>query len=344
MKSRVILCLLFLVLFANCRKEVTEGVNVEDTLYISSEGSKMPVYLYGNMTNNTIIVLLHGGPGGSGLEYRDGKYAADLEKEFVVAYWDQRGQGMSQGHQKEAISVAQMVEDLRKLILTIKHKYGADKSIFLYGHSWGGLLGSAFMVTKDNQELVKGWIESNGAHDLPRLNKSSVALFKQVANEQLTLGNSKDYWTDILTWANAIDTNNIDDKVSGEINQKGFEAEDVLGKDGVLTAGEDGPSLGNRKLDNLRSTITGNATNSALNEEIEQTALTNQLFKINKPCLFLFSRYDFVVPPQLGIDAYNAVSTADKNLIIYQTSGHSPMSNQPNAYVKDIVSFVNAYR
>jgi len=58
----------------------------------------MPAYLYGNFDSKTFIVLLHGGPGGNGLEYRSGKYAEMLEEQFAMVYWDQRGQGNSRGN------------------------------------------------------------------------------------------------------------------------------------------------------------------------------------------------------------------------------------------------------
>jgi pimeloyl-ACP methyl ester carboxylesterase len=53
-----------------------------------------------------------------------------------------------------------------------------------------------------------------------------------------------------------------------------------------------------------------------------------------------------VVPPALGYEAFNKVSTpnADKELIIYNSSGHSPMSNEPIKFANDIISFVERYK
>lgn len=333
-----------LLLLASCDKENNDGDLVEDTLYVKNGGTTMPVNLHGNISNKAIVILLHGGPGGSGLEYRSGKYAQELEKKFVMAYWDQRGQGMSLGNAADDLNIALMVDDLEKVIRTIKFKYGADKSIFLFGHSWGGLLGSAFMIDTNRQALVNGWIESNGAHDLPRLNKSSVQLFKDVATAQINLANSVAQWQAILDWANAIDTNNITSEISGQINQKGREVEQYLLNDGVLAKGEEGGKIRNPSLDNLRSSITGNATNGKLNDEIEKAALTPMLSNITKPCLFLFSAYDFIVPPQLGIDAHREVNTTEKKLVIFQKSGHSPMDNEADLFIQEFGSFVMQYK
>jgi len=344
MKKGLLLIAAFVLIFS-CKKEITSGEEIADTIYIENGTTTMPVYLHGNLNSNAIILVLHGGPGGSGLEYRDGKYAVDLEKQFVMAYWDQRGQGMTQGHgAKEDLNIDLMVQDLVKVIQVIKHKYGQDKSVFLYGHSWGGLLGSAFMIDPNRQLMVNGWIESNGAHDLPRLNKTSIALYKNVAIQEINAGHNVSNWQAILDWASAVDTANITSAISGEINSNGSKVEKYLSDDGVLAKGPEGNKIRNYALDKWRSTFTGNTTNGALNKEIEKVALTPQLKKITQPCLFLSGKYDFIVPPQLGVDAFNEVSTAFKKIVIFNQSGHSPMNHEPELYVTEIADFVNQHK
>ena len=108
----------------------------------------MTTYLEnGNASDNTFLIVLHSGPGIAGLDYRRGVFMFELEKKYAVVYTDQRGQGMSQGHlNTERIAVSELIKDVEALILVIKEKYGADSSIFLLGHSWGGTLGTACMT------------------------------------------------------------------------------------------------------------------------------------------------------------------------------------------------------
>ncbi len=341
-KSGLSLILIFSIILFSCNKQ--DISNLSDTINIRNNGADMPAHIYGNASDDIFIVVLHGGPGGNGLEYRFGKYAAELEKKYAVVYWDQRGQGMSQGrYTKEDLTISHLTDDLLKLILVLKNKYGDNIKLFLLGHSWGGMLGTSFMITGDNQKHVKGWIESDGAHDIPKLNIEAVKMFRTISQEQLSLGNSTEKWTEINNWAENIDTNNITTDQGGEINSYGFEVEQTLLDDGFLNEGQS-PSLTKglfSPINSITSSITGIYTNNYLNDEVENASLTNQLYKIEKPCLFLWGKYDFVVPAQLGEDAMNKISSVNKEIVYFEHSGHSPMDNEPDKFVSVIVKFID---
>ncbi|MFK8046387.1 MAG: alpha/beta hydrolase, partial [Crocinitomicaceae bacterium] len=68
------------------------------------------------------------------------------------------------------------------------------------------------------------------------------------------------------------------------------------------------------------------------------------LNKITIPSQFLWGKYDFVVPPAVGVDAYNRVSSVNKEIIIFEKSGHSPMSNEPVKFANSIIDFVELYK
>jgi proline iminopeptidase len=329
----------------SCQKEQDLG-KLDQTIYVRNDGADMPVYMRGNMNSKVIILIVHGGPGGNGLEYRAGLWTVDLEKNYAVAYWDQRGQGMSQGHyDKSDVTVAKMVEDMDAVIKVLKAKYGNDVSVFALGHSWGGTLTAKYLTTGNLQHNLKGWIESDGAHDMPKNDIEATKMFIKVSKEQIALGNNVSNWQGILNWATAIDTSNISETQRGELNEFASKVEDWLIKDHVLLEGE----IGGYKLTKFFSPVNpitnhlaGNATNDMLSKEIESTALTNKLPIINIPVLVLWGKYDFVVPPILGYDTYNQVSSVKKKLVIFEKSGHSPMNNEWRKFTDEVILFVNA--
>lgn len=342
MKKLLLIPLLVLVA---CTDPI-QRTGLYETMYVSFEGADMPVFLRGQRNAKSILVMVHGGPGGNGLEYRFGSYSDKLEEELLVAYWDQRGQGVSLGkYGSEILNVEQMARDLEAVVRALRVRFPEDVSIFILGHSWGGMLGTQFMVNEERQKLVNGWIEANGAHNIELLNKSSIELFKQVAQEQIAAGNSVEKWEEIQEWADGIDTDNISTEDGDEINQRGFEVEDYLSEDGVLTQDEqvgqgDLKLLLNSPMNAVKSFFSGNSTSNYLYNEVETTNLSPKLSAITLPCLFLYSKYDFVVPAALGLDAYEKVSSVQKKLVIFEFSGHSPMSNEPERFCKEVLDFI----
>lgn len=332
-----------MLLLASCNKGNGDLSNLSETVIVRTNGADMPVHVHGNMNSNVIIFLIHGGPGGNGLEYRAGNYSAELEKKYAVAYWDQRGQGMAQGHYtKEDITIETMVEDMDAVVKVLKAKYGENKSIFVMGHSWGGTLSAKYMITKDYQTHVKGWIEVDGAHDIPKLNRDAVAMYIAEANTQIALGNNVANWQGILDWANAIDVNNITEAQGGEINSNGNKVAGWLQQDGFIYPSDRGGHQNvTGQINPLTSLLSGNYTNQEL-LEIEQLSLTNELYKVTIPTLVLWGKYDFVVPPSLGQDTYDNVGSAVKKFVLFDKSAHSPMDNEWEKYVEEVSTFIDA--
>ena len=343
-KFPLIIAIMLLLALTGCDKDDLSKT-LSDTLYVQNDGASMPAYIHGNGQEKTFVIILHGGPGGNGLEYRAGSYATQLESKYAMVYWDQRGQGMSQGQYADAtVTVDQMAEDTYALISVLKAKYGADIKVFLMGHSWGGTLGTRVVLNSTYRAELKGWIEADGAHDIPLLNKEAIKMFLQVGSEQIAAGNSVDKWQGIITWAQGFDTTNITIDQSGEINSKAHEVEQILQEDGVLANSSSGGGKLYSPVNALTSLLSGNATADLLNEEVEQTAMTDQMHQIDIPCLFLWGRYDFVVPPALGSSGYNAITHSNKHLVFFEKSAHSPMDNEPDAFVAAVVNFVEMYR
>ncbi len=346
--TRKYILLLFIALFLySCEKEQDPG-DLDDIIYVRYKGADMPVYMHGNIRSGVILLVVHGGPGGNGLEYRSGLWTVDLEKNYAVAYWDQRGQGMAQGHyDKSAVTIAQMADDMDAVVKVLKTKYGEKVEIFALGHSWGGTLTSKYMITDDYQYHLQGWIEFDGAHDMPQNDIESVKMFIRVANEQIAAGNSVENWQDILDWAGEIDTNNISMEQSLEINKKGFEVEEWLKADGVIQKGESGGTVESDfcgQVNPVTSSITGLLTNITLNDENSKYSATDELYKVEIPSLFIWGKYDFVVPPTLGYDAFNRVSSTVKAFVLLEKSGHSGMDNEWEKTKDAIIMFIEDNR
>jgi pimeloyl-ACP methyl ester carboxylesterase len=268
-----------------------------------------------------------------------------MEEKYAMVYLDQRGQGASQGNYNEAdVTLQQFSDDIYALVKFLKQKYGQDISVFLMGHSWGGTTGTHALLNTDVQNEIKGWLEVDGAHDIPLLNKEAIKMFIEIGNQELTNGNNTERWQAIVDFANGVDTNNITIDEGGQINSFGFEAEGLIAD---IHEGEGGtPSHGflTSPIASVAGLLSGNLTASAILEETEAAAMTNEIGKITIPTIFLWGKYDFVVPPALAYTAFEKVNTTEKEVIIFEHSGHSPMDNEAELFASTVEQFVEKYK
>lgn len=69
-------------------------------------------------------------------------FNADLEKDFLVVHWNQRGAGKSNpgDFDESTMTFQQFLEDGHELTEVLKERFDKQK-IYLLGHSWGAQVG-----------------------------------------------------------------------------------------------------------------------------------------------------------------------------------------------------------
>ena len=125
--------------------EVLPG-SIAEAGYATLGGLDQWVMIRGENVANPILVVLHGGPGFSDTTFLR-YHTPEIEKGFVVVYWDQRGAGRSYRPSltKESMTVAQLLADLDELVETLRQRFGRDQ-IAILGHSWGTVLGALYVA------------------------------------------------------------------------------------------------------------------------------------------------------------------------------------------------------
>jgi pimeloyl-ACP methyl ester carboxylesterase len=101
------------------------------------------ILIRGSDKRNPVLLFLHGGPGAPLFTYaREIGVGANLEKNFVMVYWEQRGTGksFSTSIPPESMSIEQLVSDTQELTRLLRQQYDKNK-IFLLGRSFGSLIG-----------------------------------------------------------------------------------------------------------------------------------------------------------------------------------------------------------
>ncbi len=110
---------------------------------ITINGTKLHAETRGD-AGKPVLIMLHGGPGA---DYRSLLRLADrfdgysLADHYQIVFWDQRGAGLSQRHDKAVLTLDQYDADL----LAIVDRYAPGQRVTLMGQSWGGMYGTSFI-------------------------------------------------------------------------------------------------------------------------------------------------------------------------------------------------------
>ncbi|MCH8836949.1 MAG: alpha/beta fold hydrolase, partial [Candidatus Marinimicrobia bacterium] len=114
--------------------QIPRTIQFDESLpYIEVDGYKFHTEIFGNPESITIIVV-HGGPGG---DYEYLKSLKNLSHDYLVIFYDQRGNGLSPRVDKENLTLEKSLDDLHSIV---QHFSSDGEKVKLIGHSWGGML------------------------------------------------------------------------------------------------------------------------------------------------------------------------------------------------------------
>src|SRR5262249_10860916 len=134
-------------------------------------------------------------------DYRNGLKAKALaDHNYFVVFYDQRGSGLSKRHPKNSYSIDQMIDDLTAVIQ--HYRTSANQKVFLFGHSWGGMLATAYINKYPG--AINGAVLSEPSGITSELlkqygeNSRRLKLFDEVTNDviypdQFLTGNENDH-------------------------------------------------------------------------------------------------------------------------------------------------------
>jgi proline iminopeptidase len=340
MRSRVII-LLTLGLLACFDDTFYEG----DFFYLVNQKAQMPVAVRGNTSSGVLIVFLHGGPGGTALQKIGLQAFNELEKDYGLVFWDQRASGSSQGNSALSdLNLNQFTEDLDQLIDLLRDKYH-QPAIFLMGHSWGGCLGTNYLIDAKRQAKVRGWIDVDGAHDNPDGDDLSMQFVVDYAHQQISAGIDVDFWQYVISWysenpnftTDQLEHYSFVEKAHGYIY------------DASLAESEKFPNYSFSYLFESPANVTASLINynSVIeNFIISDIDLTPLMVNIHIPSLIVWGAHDGIIPYPMAQRAFDALGTkADQKKIVTLTnSAHNGFHEEPTAFIDAVRKFVEEYR
>ncbi len=325
----------FLTIFSiSCNKEIYE----HDHFFIKNNGATMSVIVKGNQKSSTFIVFLHGGPGGNAITASYLPAFKELEANHNIVYWDQRASGLSQGNPATStFTLDQFKADLDLLIKTINVRYN-NPSIYIFGHSWGGALGTAYLAEFKDYNNIKGFINMDSGHNLEMGLPSSVLWVKNYAQKMINENNDTEYWKQVFNWCNATPDMKIPENY--------FKYVEYLKKTNAYTKDlNKNYDRGNVKLiDILNSyfslSIFFNGPYLYENFNILELNLSTEVSKINTPTLVLWGKHDGVNLLEFGQAFYDSLTVNNKNMVILENSAHEGYIEEKELFVQNIENFI----
>lgn len=344
---RIILTLsVFIVALSSCKKSEPElGTAVEDHFFLENNEAVMPILVKGNTASKVLIVTLHGGPGDSGIsDFGYSGVFAELEKDYGLVYYDQRCAGTSQGNcNTTQLEVSDFVEDLDKLLILLEHRYGNDQSMFALGHSWGAQLLLDHAVNGTQTAKVKGYIQSNGSHNIPKLFFEEKANLIHFATQQIALGNQTSEWQTVLDAVSNTDPTDFEDQKTLLSHSTSSEAL-LQAVDSIAGTFSSSFSFGNFVGNQLVIFANSTATNNQFLFDLFSYDISDKLNLIDRPIAFYWGKFDLIHPPTMAVDMFNLCGSANKEILFFNRSGHSPMSNENGLYQSKVAEFVEIWR
>jgi pimeloyl-ACP methyl ester carboxylesterase len=335
MKTKLLNILFVSLIIASCSKETS----YDEFVYIHHEGADMPVLVRGNEESEIYLIYIHGGPGGSTFIDVHNNFFSEIEEEYSVVYYDQRASGNSQGKaNKDQINIEQYVEDLDVIVSYVRQELHAEK-IILLGHSWGGTLGSAYLLTDGMQNNVDGWIEVDGGHNFSQHAFEISRDFVIEKAEQLKSDrpDKAEYYQEIIDSYDDIQSwRDPDDVILHSTNTTNVEG---YFYDQEKRAGLVGF---NQIINSETSFINLLLQNEFVirNMDVWYLDYTSKLDEIKIPMQILWGKYDGILPVELGIEAFEASGITEDNFYIFNKSGHSPHYEETELFNEKVIEFI----
>ena len=266
-----------------------------------------------------LLLYLHGGPGDAALPLVM-KHNKELASHFTLVTWEQRGAGKSYYKFDGPVGMELFQQDIYELSQYLLSRFH-QTSLFLWGHSWGSVLGLRFIT--EHPELVRTYI---GCGQVVNMKKSCRIAYefalehadrKALARLQgIDCSYSKDGWLEDLLF------------VTGQVvKHKGS----LYGRSSyndliwpfLFSKDYSVPDLIRRQKGGLQAL-------RYLWQELMQTDFEGQT-RYDVPLLFVEGRYDSHVSSDL-VKAYHDRIETPKRFVWFEKSCHFPQWSESERF------------
>lgn len=319
--------------------------SLSEKIHVQINGVDQGMFIKSRNIHNPVLLFVHGGPGMP--EYwLTQRYPIGLEDHFTVAWWEQRGTGLSYHDiQPEGMTAEQFVADTIEVTRYLLNRFGQEK-IYLMGHSWGSYIG--VQAAAQAPELYYAYIGMG-------------QVSYQIQSEQLA-----------YEYALAYHRQNGDQRMVRKLEAAppttsvplpaAYEAlrDEYMHTAGIGTTREMKsvitgiflPSWQFReytlteKVNLWRGKVYSRSRDFGLWDTMQATDLTQQVAELSIPVYFFHGRYDYTCAYPLARTFFDELQAPLKGFYTFEHSAHSPLFEEPEKALRilleDVLNATNA--
>jgi pimeloyl-ACP methyl ester carboxylesterase len=311
-----------------------DGKNLDGSISqiekIKLGGVEQYLFIRGVDRTKPVMLFLHGGPGSPELAFMK-NFNTDIEEDFVMVYWEQRGAGKSYSKEipVESMNLTQFILDTRELSEYLAKRFNQEK-IYLMGHSWGSLLG--ILTAYQYPELFYSYFGVGQVAHQYKGEKISFEWVKEqayqrndkAAVERLSKMNFPDSLAPSAKWIEFL----LEERKY--VIQFGGSIREMTGmwpmvkmvldaKEYTITDKANYMKGGLFSLENLWSVVI----NKNLFVEIDSMQLPVYIFQ---------GVYDYQTPYSVAKDFYDQLKAPQKEFFTFENSAHSPIMEEVDKF------------
>jgi pimeloyl-ACP methyl ester carboxylesterase len=333
-KIILIITLLFIVfqLFHPTWTPSIKGENsISELTKVTINGVGLEVMVRGNDRNNPVLIFVHGGPCCSEIPYVR-KYQENLEKDFTIVHYDQRGSGKSYefGKDYSMVTAATHTNDLIALTEYMKEYLGKEQ-VILIGHSYGTYI--ATMAASQRPDLYQAYI---GIGQMSNTIESELSSLAKCLTAAENAGNETD-----VKYLKSLETaisNGESITPRNYVRKYGFAARKIDDNGDYLKGFLFGTEY--NLLDAIRFYTASIKYQDALIMEALDNPITGIVTEINITVYFVMGKYDGMTSPETAENYLNSITgEGTKELTLFDESAHYPQFEEEEKFyqwMKDI--------
>ncbi|KXW57187.1 alpha/beta fold hydrolase [Ferrovum myxofaciens] len=295
---------------------------IDKTIRLEINGSSQRIRLCAEREGLPPILVVQAGPGFPLLhEVKKFQQRLNLEKDFMVSYWDQRGCGIASRQDAKSVSLQQQLDDLRAVLHWLKNETG--QTVIAFGISLGATL--ALQASEYERDSVRAVVaispdahtaSSDAAVSSFLRAQSVIAKNRRLSPKLMKLGDPP-YTTPAAFQLRA----SLLADLGGIERGKKFSAllrETLLGLIG--TYGFLGMAKAMRNM---------NLIQRKLLPQLASLDLFTDPPRLLMPVHYIFGEQDPLIPAEIVKQLPEAITSPEKTVILISNAGHMVHFDQP---------------